>query len=144
MAEISEKQLIRMLDKQAKTVCCNYGSGGLCYIKDRPCAWRKLDEEFSQRAIICRWFREAVLPADKELEQVYKQWKQRAIAAMGDDDAVTTVEADVALCLSCRKPIVRASNRQQYCDACAKEADKKVRAARKRFERIQKASNVPF
>ena len=141
MAEISEKQLIRMLDKQAKTVCCNYGSGGLCYIKDRPCAWRKQDEEFSQRAIICRWFREAVLPADKELEQFYEGWKQKEIAKRESEYSGTstpstpTIENVVDLCAGCREPMTVKSNRQKYCEKCSTINRLRRHAARMRATR---------
>lgn len=144
MAGISEEKLTNMLDSQAKSLCCNRRVDGYCCTKDMMCAWRKLGEKFSNRGIICKWFREAVLPADRELEQLYLIWRQSEIdkqeaqyrglplptnSVFGGDDFI--------LCLYCRKPFIRASNHQMYCDVCGKTSDKKVRAARKRFERSQ-------
>ena len=150
MAEISEKKLISMLDRQAKSLCCNRSTDGYCCTKDMMCAWRKSNEEFSNRGITCRWFREAVLPADKELERVYEQWKQEE---MGKREAEyrgvavptkTVIESDIILCHYCKKPILKKVNNQKYCEDCRNAADKKTRAARRRFERNQQTSNVPI
>ena len=143
MAGISESKLISLLDKQAKSICCNYGSDGLCYHKDKKCAWRRIDEEFSNRGITCKWFREAVLPADKELEQIYEQWKQKELDRREAEyrgtsaQSKATVDNDIILCLYCKKPIIKKANNQKYCDICRNDADKKTRAARRRFERSQ-------
>ena len=140
---ISEAQLIRLLDRHCKSLCCNLSSTGFCYTKDRFCAWRKKDEEFSERGIICRWYREQVLPADKELEQLYEHWKQQEMDRREAEYLGLSVPIkdeysnEVILCSICRKPLLRKSNRQKYCDSCRNVEDKRRRAARKRFERSQ-------
>lgn len=137
MSVISEKQLIRMLDTHAKNTCSNYGVDGLCYHKDKKCALRREDEEFSNRGITCKWFREAVLPADKELEQFYEGWKQKEIArreakrnGISQDSAPSVKSVD--LCAGCRTPMIVKSNRQKYCEKCSKINRLRREASRQR------------
>ena len=129
MAEISEKKLITMLDAQAKNLCCNRRADGYCYTKDMMCAWHKSGEEFSNRGITCRWFREAVLPGDKELEQIYLQWRESIIASYDKDDAVPVERLSVDLCEYCKKPLAKQSNSQKYCTECTAIVTKKKKAA---------------
>ena len=129
MAEISEKKLISMLDRRAKSLCCNRSTDGYCCTKDMMCAWRKSGEEFSNRGITCRWFREAVLPADKELELVYEQWKQSIIATYDQKDAAPISKVEVDFCEYCKKPLAKQSNSQKYCAECAAIVTKKKNLA---------------
>ena len=140
MSNISEVQLIRLLDRLAKRTCCNNYSG-FCVIKDIHCGWRKSDEEFYERGIICKWSREAVLPADKDVEAFYERWKVEAVKKQ--EDAISGVAAkaqknpteSVGLCFGCQEPIVMRSNRQKYCDKCAQIERLRRDAARKRRAR---------
>lgn len=137
MSNISEVQLIRLLDRLAKRTCCN-NYGGFCCIKDIPCGWRKADEEFYERGIICKWFREAVLPADKDVEAFYERWKVEAVKKQ--EDAINGVASNVqknptetvGLCFTCQTPIVMRSNRQKYCADCARKQKHMREAARLR------------
>ena len=140
MKAISQAQLVRLLDRQAKQHCCNCYRG-FCCIKDRDCAWRKMDEDFSDRGIICRWFREAVLPANKDLEQIYEMWKQEESQRREDEyRGVSTGNGrkspeGVGLCFACGETIVIRSNRQKYCEKCAEVERLRRDAARKRRTR---------
>ena len=84
-----------------------------------------------------------MLPADKELEQLYEHWKQQEMDRREAEYLGLSVPIkdeysnEVILCSICRKPLLRKSNRQKYCDSCRNVEDKRRRAARKRFERSQ-------
>lgn len=128
MSEISENKLVSMLDKHAKSLCCNRRSDGFCYTKEIRCGWRKMDEDFSERGITCKWFREAVLPADKDLEALYESWKsvenaKREAEYLGKEyNPSELLGENMILCEWCNKPTEAASNRQKYCSGCADSA----------------------
>ena len=89
--------------------CCNYFDG-TCIMLDDDCPQVKCETQ-----VICRWFRNAVLPLDRELE--------RAVAG-----------GNIKPCERCGKSFVPNSNRAKYCEQCAKEVhrEQKTRSDRKR------------
>ena len=65
-------------------------------------------------SVLCKWFRNAVLPADCELyAEVMRNRPEKS-------------------CLVCGKPIFSTSNRAKYCPSCAKRERRKQDAKRKR------------
>ena len=54
MANISEPQLIRLIDAHIKKECPNYYKG-FCDAKDKPCSWHREEEPFTNRGITCGW-----------------------------------------------------------------------------------------
>jgi hypothetical protein len=132
MANISEPQLIRLIDAHIKKECPNYYKG-FCDAKDKPCSWRREEEPFTNRGITCGWLRDAVLPLDKELRGFYENWKQVELARREKKDTNTSGETDVKapkvdVCVGCRKPMVVRSVRQKYCDAC-RETQRRIKVA---------------
>ena len=132
MANISEPQLIRLINTLVKKECPNCHDG-FCDAKDKPCSWRREEEPFTNRGITCGWLRDAVLPLDKELRGLYENWKQVELARREKKDTNTSGETDVKapkvdVCVGCRKPMVVRSVRQKYCDAC-RETQRRIKVA---------------
>lgn len=122
MANISETQLIRLIDAHIKKECPNYYKG-FCVAKDKPCSWRREEEPFTNRGITCGWLRDAVLPLDKELRGFYENWKQAELARREKKMPSGAIDAPVEetridTCAGCRQPMVVKSNRQKYCEKC--------------------------
>ena len=139
MANISEPQLIRLIDAHIKKECPNYYKG-FCDAKDKPCTWRREEEPFTNRGITCGWLRDGVLPLDKELRGFYENWKQAELARREKKTPSVAVDASVEntridTCAGCRQPMVVRSNRQKYCEACRKIRRLSNEAARVRRAR---------
>ena len=116
--------VIKITPQQAKRVnallrklCANY-DGGNCLLLDdgEPCVC----VQAISYSLICRYFREAVLPADREL--------CADIAATADTRKK---------CELCGKPFPARSNRAKYCDRCAPYAARRNAAERKRRQRAK-------
>ena len=69
-------------------------------------------------SLLCRYFREAVLPADRELFA-----------------EITEVRDTRKKCEMCGKPFFARSNRAKFCDSCAPIAARRCAAERKRRQR---------
>ena len=93
--------------------CANYdrAGGGDCLVLDCPCP------QLQSHSLICRYCRDAVLPADKTL---YAQ-------IMG--------AGGVKTCASCGKPFRAVANRAKYCDGCRKTVERRKARDRKRKQR---------
>lgn len=94
--------VIRMTEAQARRVyklarerCCNCYSG-FCVLLDTPCP------QCITRSLICKWFKQAVLPADVPLyvELTGNRGKSKP-------------------CAVCGELFLPRSNRSKYCNACA-------------------------
>ena len=116
--------VIKITPQQAKRVnallrklCANY-DGGNCLLLDdgEPCVC----VQAISYSLICRYFREAVLPADREL--------CADLAATADTRKK---------CELCGKPFPARSNRAKYCDRCAPYAARRNAAERKRRQRAK-------
>ena len=139
MANISEPQLIRMIDAHIKKECPNYYKG-FCDAKDKPCTWHREEEPFTNRGITCGWLRDGVLPLDKELRGFYENWKQAELARREKNMPHAIIDAPVEntridTCAGCRQPMVVKSNRQKYCEDCRKIRRLSNEAARVRRAR---------
>ena len=139
MANISEPQLIRLIDAHIKKECPNYYKG-FCDAKDKPCTWRREEEPFTNRGITCGWLRDGVLPLDKELRGFYENWKQAELARREKNGhaivGIAEVQAtNIDTCAGCRRPMVVKSNRQKYCEDCRKIRRLSNEAARVRRAR---------
>ena len=87
--------------------CCNFDNGR-CLILDSVCA------QSISYTLLCNWFREAVLPLDKEL-QVALLFKN-----------------NLKNCVICGKSFLPNSNRAKYCPDCSVLERKCKEAARQR------------
>lgn len=101
MAEIA-----RMNDNQLKEArklikqrCCNYDQGS-CLVLDWP--FCNVCAQYNSYSMLCKWFRDAVLPNNKELEyEIYH--------------SASTVHR----CTVCKRKYVPSGPRSKYCPRCA-------------------------
>ena len=84
----------RQINRLVKAECCNYQQGNCLLLDDGE-------------PLSCRWFRDAVLPIDKELHA----------EIMGQ----TTLKK----CSVCGQPFRAVSNRAKYCERCRKSERRK-------------------
>lgn len=109
MNEEQHRQMKRLLRE-----CCNY-DGGQCLILDRGdgcvCVQR------ISYSLICRWFREGVLPLDRELEAALLQ------------------QLDRKRCIVCGRYLFKNSNNTKYCSGCSRVMARTKASARKRKQR---------
>lgn len=102
-----------------RKTCCNYVGGNCIALDDgEECVC----PQSISYSVLCKWFRNAVLPADKTL---YAEVMQ---------------PQDAKRCTVCGKAFASYSNNAKYCEACAKTVLRKQKAAhaRKRRSRVEK------
>ena len=94
--------------------CCNYDNGQCIALDEGDGCVCVQSISYS---LLCRWFREAVLPLDKELETglLYR--------------------AESKKCAVCGRLFLPGSNRAKYCPECAARMKRKHAAERKRKQR---------
>ena len=118
MIRLNEAQY-RKVKKLTRRLCAN-NDGGCCLLLDDgdPCVC----VQAISFSLLCRYFREAVLPADRELcADIMRQHDTRK------------------KCELCGKPFHARCNRAKYCDACAVFAARRMACERKRRERERNA-----
>ncbi|BDG59914.1 cysteine-rich VLP domain-containing protein [Caldinitratiruptor microaerophilus] len=117
-------------------VCANFSGPDRCLPADAPCRYFAPPEGRLPR---CRWFEQAVLPLDPQLEKLY--WAERKADAEGRQLSRREREAALAItvlrgqCERCGTAFDRRSNRQRYCPACMKAAAREAARQRKRRQR---------
>ena len=114
---MTEAQL-RRARRLIRSLCANC-NGGNCLLLDdgyEPCPCPQM----LTCSVLCRYFRAAVLPADRELCA----------------DLATTADTRKK-CELCGKPFPARSNRAKYCDRCAPYAARRNAAERKRRQRAK-------
>ena len=94
MAEILTESQLRQARRLIRGLCANYDSGR-CLLLDNPCP-----QCFSY-TLLCNYFREAILPEDKNL----------TMAVYG--------EPVVRRCALCGKPLSGAKKNTLFCRQCA-------------------------
>ena len=102
----------RRVYKLARERCCNCYSG-FCVLLDTPCP------QCITRSLICKWFKQAVLPEDMPLY----------VELTGD-------RGKTRPCASCGKPFVPTGSRSVCCPDCAARIKREKAAARKRKQRL--------
>ncbi len=117
MAEILTERQLRQARRLIKGLCANYDNGR-CLILDSICP------QYISYTLLCNYFREAVLPEDKEL----------TMAVYG--------EPVVRRCLICSKPLQAKSNRAKYCSKCAENMRRQKTVDYVRRYRQNKDRNV--
>ncbi|MBO5568906.1 MAG: cysteine-rich VLP protein [Clostridia bacterium] len=106
-------KLRRACQTQARNECANYYAG-FCVHADKPC------EAAPKAGGICRWFREAVLPANLDLMKEVSQFFE----------SMTAEKRKWNLCADCNRPFFPEKQRQIFCPECKK---------RRRQEQTRKA-----
>ena len=106
---MNEEQYRRM--RKLVKECCNYDNGQ-CIVLDRGdgcvCVQR------ISYSLICRWFREGVLPLDRELESSLLQ------------------RANEKRCIVCGKRLLYNARNIKYCPSCAEKIRRRKEAERQR------------
>ena len=107
-------QQSRKVNALVKKTCCNCDNGNCLLLDDEDeCVCPQL----ISYSLLCKWFRNAVLPADKELyADLYKTEDKRR-------------------CAVCNTPFVSNSNSVKYCPDCRKRIQRIQAAERKRKQR---------
>ena len=100
--------------KLIRKSCCNFSQGEcLCLDNGESCTCAQM----ITRTVVCKWFREAVLPLDPKLHSELVPIKSGK------------------MCKTCGKPLYSRSSNIKYCSKCAYEEKKKRDAERKRKRR---------
>ena len=112
---LSPKQS-RRTNALVRKLCCNY-DGGHCILLDDSdlCVCPQL---ITYSHIICKWFKVAVLPVDKDLH----------IELMKPPNT--------KLCSICGRYYIPNSNRSKYCSDCRKVITRRQAAERKQKQRL--------
>ena len=92
--------------------CCNYDEGNCLLLDDGydPCPCPQL----ITRSLLCKWFREAVLPDDLQTHDEILLGK------------------NAKMCTACGKRFIPGSNRAKYCPDCARRVRREKEALRQR------------
>lgn len=103
----------RRCNRLIKRLCANYDDGNCLLLDDgEPCVC----PQTISYSLLCRYFRNAVLPADKELyADIFKQRAYR--------------------CAECGAVFTPNSNRQKYCTVCGKRIHRKQKTESERRRR---------
>ncbi len=123
---------------------CAYCIDGKCFDpylvfrdgqKDEPPCFAVTNKySIADGGITCDWFLLSVLPLDKELNRlVWAEINKPAPCLYGADEPLSIADQGQA-CVLCGKPFMPASNRQRFCAACAKDAERKRNAASHRTQ----------
>ena len=92
--------------------CCNFNQGNCLLLDDgyEPC----LCPQLITRSLICKWFREAVLPDDMQTH----------------DEII--LQQNAKICIECGARFIPGSNRARYCPDCAQRVRRAKEAKRQR------------
>ena len=92
--------------------CCNYDEGNCLLLDDGydPCPCPQL----ITRSLLCKWFREAVLPDDLQTH----------------DEIL--LQRNAKICSVCGRRFMPGSNRAKYCPDCARRVRREKEALRQR------------
>lgn len=112
LPRMDDKQL-RRTQKLIRAKCCNYDHGNCIALDDgEPC----ICVQSISYSLLCKWFRNAVLPADADLQADIMRHRPEK------------------RCTICGKSVYSTSNRTKYCPACAKRERRTQDAKRKRIQ----------
>lgn len=121
--ETKRNKLLRMKPEQfqearklIQKTCANYNSGNCLLLDDgEPCRCPQL----GAYSVICRYFRDAVLPGDMRLYYSVIGQKPKCY------------------CILCGSPVYSSSNRAKYCPSCAKKERRRKETLRVRNTRAR-------
>ena len=117
LPRMNEKQFSRA-KKLLRRLCANYDRGNCLLLDDGydfcPCP------QLLSNTLLCRYFRAAVLSADREL----------------CEEILSCTSMRMRRCAVCGRPIFRPSNAAKYCMNCAARERRKKDAERKRKHRL--------
>ena len=112
---------IPLTPKQSRSVnallrreCCNYDNGD-CILLDCVCP-----QTITYSHIICKWFKNAVLPPDKELYIELMKPK------------------NIRVCAACGKGFIKKANKEKYCGQCRLMVRRRKKAEYERNRRYRR------
>ena len=108
----------RKVNALVKRECCNCVDGKCLLLDDGDAC---VCVQAISYSLICRYFREAVLPADKQLYAEITRDK----------------EIDLKRCAICKNTFAARSNRAKYCPACAGKIRRRQKAESERSRRLR-------
>ena len=117
MIRLDEKQY-RAVKKMTRAACANNEYGNCLLLDDGETCVCVQSISYS---LICRYFREAVLPADKQLHA----------------EITRSGENDLKRCAVCKTPFMAGSYRAKYCPACAGKIRRRQKAESERNRRLR-------
>ena len=110
--------------------CCNHEAGNCKMLMDDTDSRCK---QLRIKAIICSWFREAVLPLNKELEaQIFKT----------EVKVKSSNHSHMKWCVTCGKRFKSITGRGKYCNRCAIKNQRKQQAEYNRKRRSKAKNSV--
>ena len=122
MIRLDEKQY-RAVKKMTRAACANNDCGNCLLLDDGETCVCVQSISYS---LLCRYFREAVLPADRQLcEQITRSG-----------------ETDLKRCAVCGSTFAAGSNRAKYCPDCAAKIRRRQKAQSERNRRLRIASTA--
>ena len=112
-------QQSRKVNALVKKSCCNYDNGNCLLLDDgETCVCPQL----ISYSLLCKWFRAAVLPDDKELQaELYQR-------------------EDLRRCIVCGALTEKTNNRVKYCKDCCRRINQKDAARRMKKFRSKTAT----
>ena len=117
MIRLDEKQY-RAVKKMTRAACANNDCGNCLLLDDGETCVCVQSISYS---LLCRYFREAVLPADRQLcEQITRRG-----------------ETDLKRCAVCGSTFAAGSNRAKYCPDCAAKIRRRQKAESERNRRLR-------
>lgn len=108
----------RAVKKMVRAECANNDAGNCLLLDDGDTCVCPQSISYS---LLCRYFREAVLPADKTL-----------CAEITADKSI-----ELRRCAVCKSPFAAGSNRAKYCPACAEKIRRRQKAECERNRRLR-------
>ena len=117
MIRLDEKQY-RAVKKMTRAACANNDCGNCLLLDDGETCVCVQSISYS---LLCRYFREAILPADRQLcEQITRSG-----------------ETDLKRCAVCGSTFAAGSNRAKYCPDCAAKIRRRQKAESERNRRLR-------
>ena len=116
IARMNEKQL-KEARKLIKKRCCNYDQGS-CIILDW--SFCNICPQYNSYSVLCKWFRDAVLPNNKELErEIYANQPSKH------------------RCAVCKRRFTPTGPRSKYCPICSQSVRREQQAKWVRRKRAE-------
>ena len=117
MIRLDEKQY-RAVKKMTRAACANNDCGNCLLLDDGETC---VCVQAISYSLLCRYFREAVLPADRRLYAEITRAK----------------EIEMKHCAVCKSQFAAADNRAKYCPACAAKIRRRQKAESERNRRLR-------
>ena len=116
IARMNEKQL-KEARKLIKKRCCNFDQGNCIALDWSFC---NICPQYNSYSVLCKWFRDAVLPNNKELER-----------------AIYANQPSTHRCAVCKRRFTPIGPRSKYCPICSQSVRREQQAKWVRRKRAE-------